>query len=131
MTDSIDTLILIRKSTLAALHVLDGTVWVKSSGELHYQYKEMPNWIEIAADSDLRAAHQAFVAIFEPYFAKLGDVNVTVSYNTGPNSTGLQRAFFDTNDDVRAALNDPDFGGKPASPQPSKRLAHLRKRDEL
>lgn len=103
-------LVLIRKQTLEGLKRLNGTVWQNASGELHYQNREMPNWITIAADADLRAAHQAFVEIFQPHFATLGAVNVTVAYNTGPNSTGIQRAFFDTNEDVRAALDNPDFG---------------------
>jgi hypothetical protein len=106
----LNDLVLIRKETLAALRALDGTMWQESSGELHYQYKEMPNWITISASADLRTAHRAFVAIFEPYFEKLGDVNVTVGYNTGPNSTGVQRAFFDTNDEIKRALSDLAFG---------------------
>ncbi len=106
----LNRLVLIRKQTLAALQALDGTVWLHASGELHYQNTEMPNWITIEADADLRAAHQAFVAIFEPHFNKLGEVNVTVAYNTGPNSTGVQRAFFDTNEDIKRALSDPAFG---------------------
>ena len=110
MTDFVDTLISIRKATLDALQARDGTVWTQASGELHYLNKEMPNWITIGADADLRAAHQAFVAIFEPHFNKLGEVNVTVAYNTGPNSTGVQRAFFDTNEDIKRALRDPAFG---------------------
>jgi hypothetical protein len=111
MTEFIDTLVMIRKETLAALKALDGTVWHHSSGELHYQYKEMPNWITIEEDADLRAAHRAFVATFEPHFAKMKDVNVTVSYTT-PDDTGAQQlAFFVTNEEVRTALNDPAFGG--------------------
>ncbi len=106
----LEDLVLIRRQTLEALRAVDGTVWTHASGELIYQYKDLQNWITIAADSDLRAAHQAFVAIFQPYFDKLGDVNVTVAYNTGPNSTGAQRAFFDTNEDIRSALSDPAFG---------------------
>jgi hypothetical protein len=104
------SLLRIRSETLAALKAFDGTVWQQSSGELHYQYKEMPNWIIINADADLRAAHRAFVAIFEPHFAKMKDVNVTVSYTT-PDDTGAhQLAFFVTNEEVMAALSDPAFG---------------------
>jgi hypothetical protein len=103
-------LILIRKQTPAALKALEGIHWQEVSGELHYQYKEMPNWITIMADADLRAAHQAFIAIFDPHFENLGDVNVAVAYNTGPNSTGIQRAFFDMNEDIKSALSNPDFG---------------------
>ena len=110
MNRRIDELVLIRKQTLEALKALEGKHWQEASGELHYQNKEMPNWITIAEDADLRAAHQAFVGVFEPFFEKLGDVNVTVAYNTGPNSTGIQRAFFDRNEDTRHALSDPDFG---------------------
>ncbi len=110
MDRRIDDVMHIRKQTLLALKALEGTHWHEASGELHYQYKEMPNWITIAEDADLRAAHQAFVAIFEPYFEKLGDVNVTVAYNTGPNSTGVQRAFVETNEVIRNALSDPEFG---------------------
>ncbi len=106
----LNRLVLIRKQTLEALQALDGTLWENASGELHYQNKEMANWITIAAEVDLRAAHSAFVAIFEPHFEKLGEVNVTVAYNTGQNSTGVQRAFFDTNEDIKTALNDPVFG---------------------
>lgn len=106
MTHFIETLVMIRRETLAALRVLDGTRWQQASGELHFQNKEMPNWITIAADADLRAAHQAFVAVFEPYFETLGVVNATVAYNTGPNSTGIQRAFFVTNEEIRAALRE-------------------------
>jgi hypothetical protein len=73
-------LILIRKQTLAALKALEGIHWQEVSGELHYQYKEMPNWITIMAD--------------------------------GPNSTGIQRAFFDMNEDIKSALSNPDFGNK-------------------
>ena len=100
----------IRKQTLVALKALEGSHWLEASGELHYQYKEMPNWITITKDADLRVAHQAFVAIFEPHFEKLGEVNVTVAYNTGPNSTGIQRAFFNTNEEIRNALSNPKFG---------------------
>ena len=110
MDRRIDDVMRIRKQSLVALKALEGTHWQDASGELHYQYKEMPNWITIAEDADLRAAHQAFIAIFEPYFEKLCEVNVTVAYNTGPNSTGIQRGFFDTNEEVRNALNDPKFG---------------------
>jgi hypothetical protein len=103
-------LVLIRKVTLEALHVLDGIVWQRSSGELHYQYKEMPNWIILAGEADLRAAHRAFVAIFEPHFSSMKDVNVTVSYTTADDTGAHQRAFFDTNEEVLAALTDPVFG---------------------
>jgi hypothetical protein len=110
MDHFLNELLLIRSETLAALKTLDGTVWQRSSGELHYQYKEMPNWIIISADADLRNAHRAFVKIFEPHFAKMKDVNVTVSYTT-PDGTGShQLAFFDTNEEVLAALSDPAFG---------------------
>jgi hypothetical protein len=109
------SLLRIRKETLAALKALDGTVWQRSSGELHYQYKEMPNWITITADADLHAAHRAFVKIFEPHFANMKDVNVTVSYTT-PDDTGAhQLAFFETNEEVMAALRDPAFGRPAAS----------------
>jgi hypothetical protein len=102
--------VLIRKQTLEALKALEGSRWQEASGELHYQNKEMPNWITISAEADLRAAHRAFVEIFEPHFEKLGDMNVTVAYNTGPSSTGVQRAFFDTNEEINSALSNPDFG---------------------
>jgi hypothetical protein len=114
MTDYIKTLLMIRRGTLELLQKQDGILWEHSSGELHYQYKEMPNWIIIRAETDLRAAHRAFVAIFQPYFAKMKDVNVTVSYTTPPDTGAHQLAFFVTNEEVRAALADPDFGGTPS-----------------
>jgi hypothetical protein len=110
MDKFINDLVNIRNETLMVLKALDGTVWQRSSGELHFQYKEMPNWITITADADLRAAHRAFVKIFEPHFANMKDVNVTVSYTT-PDDTGAhQLAFFVTNEEILAALRDPAFG---------------------
>ena len=104
MSRFLDDLVNIRKETLAALTALDGTAWHESSGELHYQYKEMPNWIIIGADADLRAAHRAFVAIFDPHFAKMKDVNVTVSYTTPADTGAHQLAFFVTNEEVLTAF---------------------------
>jgi hypothetical protein len=103
----IDDLLQIRGETLAALRALDGKRWKTASGELHYQYREMPNWIELEAGADVRAAHRVFVEIFEPYFGRMKDVNVTVSYKIG---CALVE-FLDTNEDIRAALDDPMFGG--------------------
>lgn len=102
----LDDLLLIRRQTLDALRALDGTLWHQASGELHYQYKEMPNWIVLGSSQDIRTAHRAFVAIFEPYFTRLRDVNVTVSYTIG----NTKFEVLDTNEIVRSALDDPDFG---------------------
>lgn len=110
MDQLLNTLVRIREQTLAQLKALEGTYWHEASGELHLQYKEMPNWITIDEDAELRAAHAAFIAIFEPHVDALGDVNITVAYNTKPRGKGVQRAFFDTTDDIRRALTDPDFG---------------------
>jgi hypothetical protein len=106
ISDEVRALLQIRRETLAALKALDGNTWKGASGELHYQYKEMPNWIELDAGADLRAAHRAFVQIFEPYFARMKDVNATVSYDIG----NIQVGFFDTNEEIRSALDDPAFG---------------------
>ena len=106
MSPLLNDLILIRRQTLEALRALDGTVWRQASGELHIQYKEMPNWITLGPDDDVRAAHRAFCDVFEPYFDRLGDVKVTVSYSGGD----VQVDFLDTNAAVRSALDDPDFG---------------------
>lgn len=110
MSPSVGDLIRIRDVTLRALKALDGTAWRAANGELHVQYNEMPNWITIDAEADLRAAHRAFVAIFAPHFEALGPVNVTVAYTTRSDGAGTQRAFLDTNHDIRSALSDPAFG---------------------
>lgn len=110
MDQFVRDLVIIRKNTLEALWALNGTVWTEFTGELQYQNKEMPNWIVVDARADLRAAHQALVDIFQPYFEKLGDVNVTVSYTTGTGGRGIQRAFFDTNEEIKMALSDAEFG---------------------
>lgn len=102
----ISDLITIRAETLKALGTRDGIAWAKSSGELHYQYKEMPNWIELAKAEDLREAHAEFLNIFAPYFNRLGEVNLTVSYSVGK----VQLAFLNSNDEIRTAFASPDLG---------------------
>jgi hypothetical protein len=102
----ISDLITIRAETLKALGMRDGTAWAKSSGELHYQYKEMPNWIELAKAEDLREAHVEFLKIFLPYFNRLGEVNLTISYSVRK----TQLAFLNTNEEIRTAFASPDFG---------------------
>ena len=106
MAADIDDLIAIRAATGAALKALEGRCWQSWSGELHSQYLELPNWIVLECAADLRVAHRAFVAVFEPYFAVLGDVNVTVSYE----ACHSQLAFLQTNAEIRAALADPELG---------------------
>jgi hypothetical protein len=95
----------IRVETLRALGARDKTTWAQSSGELHYQYKEMPNWIELAKVEGLHTAHAEFLKIFSPYFDRLGDVNVTVSYSLGK----MQLAFLNSNEEIRAAFKSPDL----------------------
>jgi hypothetical protein len=96
----LSNLVAIRAETLKALGARDGTVWTKSSGELHYQYKEMPNWIQLAKAKDLQTAHAEFLKIVLPYFDQLGEVNLTVSYSDGK----TQLAFFNTNEEIRMAF---------------------------
>jgi hypothetical protein len=107
MPHDIDTLLRIRRDTLAALQALDGVAWQSATGELHLQNREMPNWIVLEEGSDPRAAHRAFMQVFAPYIDATGDVNVTVSYAMGRH----QVAFFDSNAEIREALDDPGFGG--------------------
>jgi hypothetical protein len=102
----INQLLAIRADTLKAMHALNGTRWEEASGELHYQYKEMPNWIRLAFVEHLRPAHASFLQIFTPHFVRLGDVNLTVSYSVGRTLI----VFLSSNDEIRDALNTPDFG---------------------
>jgi hypothetical protein len=96
----------IRAETLKALSVCDGVVWTNATGELHYQYKEMPNWIELAKAADLQAAHAEFLSIVSPYFDRLGDVNIKVAYSVG----GKQLAFLNSNKEIRDAFSRSNFG---------------------
>jgi hypothetical protein len=95
----------IRADTSKALGSHDNTTWARSSGELHYQFKEMPNWIELVKVEDLHTAHAEFLKIFSPYFQRLGDVNLTVSYSVGK----MQLAFLNSSEEIRTAFKSPDL----------------------
>jgi hypothetical protein len=83
-----------------------GRVGKKRRANCTISTKEMPNWINLARVEHLRPAHSTFLQIFTPYFDRLGDVNLTVSYSVGRSLV----VFLTTNEEIRVALNTPEFG---------------------
>jgi hypothetical protein len=108
-----DALINIRQTTLAALRVHVGQHWQVVLGELQLSHNEMPTWILLYEDSDLKAAHQALCDVLVPFMEQADPVQFTVSYTILTDALDITVETLMDNDDIKDALNDPGFGTVP------------------
>ena len=97
---------------LAALWALEGKAWLEVQSEIHGDYKELPFWILLAADTPPIDAHRQFWRVLEPELTQLGDYHATVSYKAIANGCVLWHGFFNDPTTMRHALT-PDGWAKP------------------
>lgn len=70
----------------------NGRAWKEASGELHSHYKEMPFWIVLHEDGDVREAHAVFREIVHPALGLIEPVQCTVSFEVVKD--GRRRHYF-------------------------------------
>lgn len=58
----------------------DGTHWKEAVGELHSQYGELPVWILLYEDGDLRESHAALRQLLRPHMAGLEPLQIVLLY---------------------------------------------------
>jgi hypothetical protein len=108
-----DTLVNIRQTTLAALRQFIGQHWQDVQGELQLSHNEMPTWILLYQDSDLKAAHRALCDVLMPYMPQTGPVQFTVSYTLLTEAFEITVETLMDNDEILGALDRPGFGSLP------------------
>lgn len=112
MTDKFDRLVAIREETLTLLRA-HRELWREVQGEFHSMYDEIPTWILLYEDSDLRECHEAFVKIVEPFMAEALPVQFTVSYSIRKGPFEIAVDFLNDNEEILNALSDSRFGSQP------------------
>jgi hypothetical protein len=108
-----DRLVTIRQTTLAALRQYIGVHWHEVQGELQLSHQEMPTWILLYEDSDLRQAHQALRDILAPFMDQIAPVQFTASYTMLTDAFDITVETLMDNDDIMGALDRPGFGALP------------------
>ncbi|MCO5156638.1 hypothetical protein SAMN05444389_102383 [Paracoccus solventivorans] len=92
----------IHDDLLAKVRSETGRAWKDANGELHSHYKEMPFWIVLHEDGDVRQAHAVFREIVRPALSEIEPVQCTVGYSVVKD--GKRRHYFlGTNAEI---LND-------------------------
>jgi hypothetical protein len=110
-----EKLVHLRQSSLMALKTLSGLHWQDVYGELHIQFGELPTWVLLYTDSDIRAAHHTLYAALRPYMDAAAPLQFTVSYLIiTPDLQITVEALMD-HDDIVDALTRPDFGKVPTT----------------
>lgn len=82
----------IHDDLLAKVRNENGRAWKEASGELHSHYKEMPFWIVLHEDGDIRQAHAVFREIVCPALDLIEPVQCTVSFKVVKD--GKRRHYF-------------------------------------
>lgn len=95
----------IHDDLLAKVRSKSGRAWEEASGELHSHHKEMPFWIVLHEDCDVREAHGVFREIVRPALSEIEPVQCTVGYSVVKD--GKRRHYFlGTNAEI---LNEGDL----------------------
>jgi hypothetical protein len=110
---TMEDLVNIRQTTLAALRAFIGVHWQAVQGELQLSQNELPTWILLYQDSDLRKAHHVLRDILAPCMGQVDPVQFTVSYTLLTDALDITVASLMDNDEILDALDRPDFGGVP------------------
>ncbi|MFC3691007.1 hypothetical protein [Chenggangzhangella methanolivorans] len=58
----------------------DGTRWKEAVGELHSQYGELPVWVLLHEDDDLRQTHAALCETLRPHMERLAPLQIVLLY---------------------------------------------------
>lgn len=104
MMDNLSKILQARNETLRALKLHDGLEWKEAQGELHCQYKELPNWIFLSDNSDLANCHKIFTEIVAPYMELIKPFQFTVSYKLWSPDQKIILDFLADNDEITEAL---------------------------
>lgn len=100
----------IRKKTLEALRALEGTAWKEVRGEAHAQYREIPTWILLYEDSDVRSCHEKFRSIVAPCFERVGDFQFTVAYHVIRGGRMISVDFLNDNAEIDRGYSTGELG---------------------
>ncbi|MBC9248293.1 hypothetical protein H4P12_16610 [Paracoccus sp. 11-3] len=112
MNTELEVALRIRQETLEQLRQHDGREWKEAAGELHSQFHEIPSWILLFEDSDIKKCHEAFFHIVSPYFDQLPGYDFTVKYIKINDGEEIFLDFCADNEEILNAVRRPDRIGQ-------------------
>lgn len=125
MTDN-ERLHRIRKITLDKLKEYEGRDWKEVRGELHIGNKEIPNWILLFEDSDLKLAHGRFLEVVGPYLDSLDGLDFTVSYQKYQGEELWHVDDLLSNEEISRGFSIGEIGSRPMRSEDTRSLFSAR-----
>lgn len=119
MTDN-ERLLRIRKITLDKLKEFEGREWKEVRGELHLDNREIPNWILLFDDSDVKLAHSRFLEVVSPYLDSLDGIDFTVSYQKYQGGELWHIDDLMSNDQISRGYSLGELGSRPIQSETNK-----------
>lgn len=108
--------------TLEKLKEFERRDWKEVRGELHIGNKEIPNWILLFEDSDLKSAHSRFLEVVGPYLDSLDGVNFTVSYKKYQGEELWHVDDLLNNEEISRGFSIGELGARPLRSQDNRSL---------